>query len=205
MPTSNVVAITVLPILTAPVVAADQTICYNAIPAALTTTTLPTGGNASYTYQWQSSANGTSGWTDITGATLATYAPPALTATTYYQLIATATGAQSCGVMPTSNVVTITVNPLPTPLVTGTDPICGGNTETYSTLDSGNTFIWTVTGGTFTGQSTREITVTWNTTLVVTSGIVSVKETIGSTGCEAISSKTITVNPKPTTSVIWHN
>jgi len=206
MPTSNVVSITVLPQLTAPVIASSQTICYNTVPTGLTTPTLPTGGNGTYTYQWQSSADGTTGWTDISGATSSTYAPPALTATTYYHLIATATGAQTCGIMPTSNVVTITVNPLPTPLITGTDPICGGDAETYSTPSvAGVTYTWTVVGGTFTGQGTNQITVTWNTTLVVTSGSVSVEETIGSSGCKATDTKNIVVNPKPTTTTIYHD
>ena len=67
-------------------------------------------------------------------------------------------------------------------------------------------FNWTVVGGIInSGQGTREITVIWDTTLVVTSGTVSVRETIGTTGCDATSSKTIIVNPKPSTSTIYHN
>ena len=117
VPTSNVVTITVLPQMTAPVITAAQTICYNTAPELITMPTLPTGGNGTYTYQWQSSPDGTT-WTDISGATGTTYAPPALTATTSYQVIATATGAQTCGVVPTSNEVKITVEPQ-----LGTSPI----------------------------------------------------------------------------------
>ncbi|MDP2334875.1 MAG: hypothetical protein Q8N05_00195 [Bacteroidota bacterium] len=204
VPTSNVVTITLLSQAIAPAIASAQTICYGATPDPLTMPTLPTGGNGTYTYQWQSSPDGLT-WTNIGGATGSSYAPSALTATTSYQVITTATGVQTCGVVPTSNVVTITVNPLPTPAITGIDPICGGNIETYSTPDSGNSFFWTVSGGTITGQGAREITVTWNPTLVITSGTVSVEETIAATGCKAIDSKNIVVNPKPTTDTIWHD
>jgi hypothetical protein len=43
---------------------------------------------AGYTYQWQSSANGTT-WTDITGATSATYTATGQTAATSYRLLVT--------------------------------------------------------------------------------------------------------------------
>ena len=112
--TTNVVTITVLPILIAPVISLDQTICSNAIPSELTMPTVPTGGNNSFSYQWQSSTNSTSGWANIINATSTSYAPVALTSTTYYQLIVTATGTQVCGIFPASNVIGITVNPIPT-------------------------------------------------------------------------------------------
>ena len=54
---SNVLTITVNPQLIAGSVAASQTICYGATPAALTSTGLPTGGVGTYTYQWKSSLN----------------------------------------------------------------------------------------------------------------------------------------------------
>jgi hypothetical protein len=65
-----------------------QTICYNTIPSPLTQITAPTGGTGIYTFQWQSSADN-SAWTDISGATLSGYTPPALSATTYYRRIVT--------------------------------------------------------------------------------------------------------------------
>ena len=110
---TNTVVINVLPVLTAPVISENQTICSSITPVALTLTTLTTGGNGTYTYQWQNSADGTTGWTDIIGENLINYAPSALTSTIYYHVIATATGSQTCGIVPTSNVVAITVNPLP--------------------------------------------------------------------------------------------
>ncbi len=81
--------------LTGGAVAANQTICYNAIPAAFTSTTLPTGGTGTYTYQWQSSAD-SAAWSNIVGATAATYTPAtALTAKTYYKRVVT---SGTCGI-----------------------------------------------------------------------------------------------------------
>ena len=65
-------------------IASDQTICYNTAPDLLTSTA--SGGDGTYTYQWQDSPDGIS-WTDISGATSDTYQPPTLPNTTYYQLI----------------------------------------------------------------------------------------------------------------------
>ena len=113
---------TVLNYLTAPTIAASQTICYNTAPAQLIMLTLPTGGSGSFTYQWQNSPDGTT-WTDIVGATTITYSPPVLTATTYYQIVATDAVNQFCGSI-ASNVVTITVNPNVTPTFTQIGPLC---------------------------------------------------------------------------------
>jgi RHS repeat-associated protein len=44
-----------------------------------------TGGNGAYTYQWQSSTNGTT-WTDISGENTLSYMPVGLTANMYYRL-----------------------------------------------------------------------------------------------------------------------
>ena len=65
-----------------------------------------TGGTPSLSYQWQSSTNNAT-WTNISGATSSTYTTPALTATTYYRVIVSATG-NGCGSL-TSNTSTVTV------------------------------------------------------------------------------------------------
>ena len=70
--------------LTAGSIGTAQSICYNNVPAQLTQLTAPSGGDGTYTYQWQSSANNST-WTDISGATLSTYSPPALSASTYFR------------------------------------------------------------------------------------------------------------------------
>jgi len=61
-----------------------QTICYNSTPSSLTNSTSASGGSGSYSYQWQTSSNNST-WSNISGATSSTYAPGALTFSTYYR------------------------------------------------------------------------------------------------------------------------
>jgi hypothetical protein len=134
-------------------------------------------------------------------ATVVYPTPAAATAGTYY---IKATNASGCF---TIQPVVVTVNPLPTPVVTGPSPVCvsvAGNTSTYSTPNvAGHTYNWTVVGGTIaTGQGTNTITVTWTT---AGAGTVSVTETITASGCTGSNTLNVTVNPKPVTSPITHN
>jgi hypothetical protein len=125
-----------------------------------------------------------------------------LTATTYYRLQQT---SGSCGTV-TTNAVTITVNPLPVPTITGNTPVCATTTNVIYTTESGmSNYVWTISaGGTITaGQGTYQITVTWNTAGAQT---VSVNYANGN-NCTAATptNKEITVNPLPATSPIYHN
>jgi hypothetical protein len=101
---TNAVTITVYGDLTAGSASSSQSICYNTAPAQLTSVD-PIGGNTPYTYQWQTSTDNST-FSDISGATLSTYSPGALTQTTYYRL--KQTSSSSCGSVYTG-VVTITV------------------------------------------------------------------------------------------------
>lgn len=65
--------IKVYPRLVAGPVLADQEVCVRTLPPVLESQT--TGGDGVYTYQWQNSLNGVSGWANISGATNATYQP----------------------------------------------------------------------------------------------------------------------------------
>ncbi len=103
---SGDVTFTINGALTSGSVGGTQTICYNTAPTAFTNTVTPTGGTGSYTYQWQSSPDN-SNWTNISGATSATYAAGALTALTYFRRVET---SGSCGSV-NSNVITVTVQP----------------------------------------------------------------------------------------------
>ncbi|RBQ02641.1 PKD domain-containing protein [Pedobacter miscanthi] len=102
---SNSIQVTVLPGLTNNNISADQTICIGS-PAAPLTGTVPSGGSGAYTYQWQSSTNGTN-WTDVLAATGVSFTPATPTVTTYYRRSVTS-GACSNNL---SNQVKITVNP----------------------------------------------------------------------------------------------
>ncbi|GAA4502202.1 hypothetical protein GCM10023172_25230 [Hymenobacter ginsengisoli] len=130
---SPVVALTVLPALTAGTIAADQTICAGATPAPLTSATSPSGGTGSFTYQWESSPNNTT-WTAISGATSADYAPGPLTATTYFRR---QVSSGACATSP-SNVVMITVLPALVAGTIGTDQtVCPGSAPAPLTSTAG--------------------------------------------------------------------
>ncbi len=90
---SLISTITILPALipgtTAPI---SQTINYNNNASPLTLSGV-SGGNGTYTYQWQSySSNSFSSPITITGATSTTYTPTGLIATTYFRVAVTSSG-----------------------------------------------------------------------------------------------------------------
>ncbi len=84
---------------------ASQTINYNTIPAQLNTST-PSGGNSTFTYNWQISTDGGTTYTNTGAPSLTTYTPPALTATTMYKVIYSSGSSPSVS----SNAVVINVN-----------------------------------------------------------------------------------------------
>jgi len=106
--TSNTITMTVNPNLLVGSISASQSICAGSAPNPLIGVA-PSNGT-SPTYQWQSSLDN-SIFTNISGATMLNYQPGILSATTYYRQMQNATGT-CLGPLPT-NVVTITVNPLP--------------------------------------------------------------------------------------------
>ena len=67
-----------------------QTICYNGDPGIIVNSTVASGGDGNIAYKWQISTTGAgSGFSDIAGATLSSYDPPAnLTTTSWYQRLA---------------------------------------------------------------------------------------------------------------------
>ncbi|MCX6306916.1 MAG: hypothetical protein NT040_18270 [Bacteroidetes bacterium] len=93
---------------------------------------------------------------------------------------------------------TITVNPLPTPSISGPSPTCAGSSgNIYSTaFVPGNSYLWSVTGAaSFTGQGTSQITVTWG---LGATGIVNVTQYIIATGCsKSASGFLVTLLPLP--------
>ncbi|WP_146867377.1 Ig-like domain-containing protein, partial [Chitinophaga cymbidii] len=88
------------------VIEEDQLICSGDQPEEITAVGTPTGGNGSYTYQWQrSTTSATSGFMNIGSATGINYQPPALTQTTWYRRVVTSGACTS-----NSNAVEITVS-----------------------------------------------------------------------------------------------
>lgn len=115
------VTVTVNP-LTAPVVNSSSISCGSSV-------TLNASGNGTITWYQNSNLTGQIG----TGSQ---YTTPTLTTSTTYYLQATSGSCQS-----STSPVTITVNPLATPTVTGNSVICLGNSTTL-TASGGQNLVW---------------------------------------------------------------
>ncbi|MGA3014093.1 MAG: PKD domain-containing protein, partial [Bacteroidales bacterium] len=75
-----------------------------------------------------------------------------------YTIVPTANG---CTGLPIN--ATVTVNPLPVPVITGPTTVCFNTAHLYSTNVGMTNYNWSVTGGTITsGAGTNSITVIWN-------------------------------------------
>jgi large repetitive protein len=157
----------------------------------LTAAAITAGSTAGLTYSY---------WADAAGTV--PYTTPATAGAGTYYIRGTLAGG-CADIKP----VVVTAAPLPTPVITGPDPVCvsaSGSTETYLTPNAaGHTYNWVVNGGTIaSGQGTNQITVSWTT---MGAGSVSVTETVTAGGCQGTVVKNVTVNPKPVTSQITHN
>ncbi len=94
------------------VISADQALCGTSIPDLIASDVLASG-TGTITYQWQSSTTSSlTGFTNITSETGETLQPGTISATTYYRRDVTANSGSGI-LTSTSNVITVTVNPLP--------------------------------------------------------------------------------------------
>ncbi len=213
-------------------IAANQTLCNpGGDPALLTSVTPGTIGSATgltlvQSYKWQISANNTT-WDDIANTNLATYDPPAITATTYYRRITLSTnttnsGTYICQSAP-SNVITVAVLDIPTGgVISGPGRVCyggsavlnnglngGASTANYqwqSSATGGPGFNWVdIPGATDATHTTGPLTArTWFRRLAVnscgsgTTGDINVEVTTVNPGSLG-AAKTICYNTSPGT------
>ena len=109
-------------------------------------------------------------------------------------------GTNSCGTG-TSSTKLITVNPSPTPTITGSNMVClPASGVVYSTESGMSAYQWTISGGTITdGSTTNSITVTWNS---AGNNTISVNYS-NSGGCSASMAtvKNVTVGSRPTPTI----
>jgi gliding motility-associated-like protein len=130
---SNVITITVLPTLVAGTVGSDQTLCAGATPAPLGSTAGASGGTGTFTYQWEASPNNST-WTAVPGATGPTFAPGALTATTYFRRAVT---SGTCGPAYTPAVVLTVLPTLSAGTIAANQTICAGTAPAPLTSTGG--------------------------------------------------------------------
>jgi RHS repeat-associated protein len=129
--------VTVHPILNAGTPSGSQTICSGSTASVITSS--PSGGNGSYTYQWQSSMNNST-WSNIPTATGASFNPGTPMTTTYYHVLVT-----SCGQTLSSASAYVTVNPTPAaPTYSLSNAICGSGSTliTVPPVGSWNQVKW---------------------------------------------------------------
>ena len=123
--TSAAIRVTVNPQISGNSIAGTQTVCSGAAidPLGQAPRTSLAGGATPYSFQWERRVGTTGSWTEILGATAASYTPPVQTVTvattTFYRRIVRGGSCSS-----TSGGVSVTVNPLPAkPTITNLRPV----------------------------------------------------------------------------------
>jgi gliding motility-associated-like protein len=143
---SDTVSVKVLPKITNNTISADQAVCYNRAPAALTGPALSGGDASVLTWKWQQSIDAGTSWnTALNTSNTQNYTPPSLTVPTGYRRVIFSGLSDCC--KDTSNVVNITINPLPVSTITpATDTICEGVTKPFTLAITGSiSSPWNVT------------------------------------------------------------
>ncbi|MGE5520766.1 MAG: beta strand repeat-containing protein, partial [Candidatus Dadabacteria bacterium] len=151
----------------------------NVICSGTTTSFSATAGMTSYA------------WTGPSGFTASTQSTGNIsTAGTYTVTITDANGCQSTCTR------VLTVNPLPTCSITGTNVICSGTTTSFSATAGMTSYAWTGPGSfTASTQSTGNISTAGTYTVTITDA----------NGCQSTCSRTLTVNPLPSCSITGTN
>ncbi|TRZ73704.1 MAG: PKD domain-containing protein [Bacteroidetes bacterium] len=186
-PTQYAVTVKPLPV---PSISGAASVCINATNVAYTTQTGMTN------YLWTVSGGGTitgGGGTTDNSVFVTWNIIGAQTVSVNY------TGTNGCTAT-SATVYNVTVNPLPTPTISGPNDVCANSTGNIYTTQSGmSNYTWSISaGGTITTGGTltsNTATVTWNTP-----GAQSVTVNYSQTGCPAVLPTTfnVTVNPLPT-------
>ena len=105
---SNEVMIYVYPPIEAGVIGNSQMVCRNQTPEKISLLTNCHYTDGTVSYQWQSATSFSGTYSNITGATGATYQPAASTITMYYRLRVSST---TCNFQAFTNVAAVSINP----------------------------------------------------------------------------------------------
>jgi hypothetical protein len=155
-PVSNVLTITVTLDPLVSIAANNTNVC---VGGSVIITATPTGGSGVFSYQWQSGTSTTGPWTDITSATTNVYNAPTTTAGTVYYRVNLTDNFSGCD-DPSSNVVSIVVNTVPTVSINTLPPVCVNGPALFTaTVTNGSgvfSYQWqssTAVGGPFSNIS----------------------------------------------------
>ncbi|WP_242921682.1 T9SS type A sorting domain-containing protein [Pontibacter liquoris] len=171
---SNRVKITVSASITNNTVSADQTVCSGTAPATLAGAA-PAGGDGTYTYQWESSTDGTN-FSLVQGASTKDFTPATQTATAWYRRkVLSGMCAESI-----SNTISIRVGTPATPVVEKAGTACAGTVITLRILQpvAGLTYQWYRNLGALPIAEGATVT----TTVLATDSLYSVRA-VGAGGC----------------------
>jgi hypothetical protein len=162
-------------------IAADQTICSGIVPAAFTSIADPSGHTGTLEYKWQlSTTSSSSGFNDIASSNSETFTPGTLTATTWYTRLAGVSCMADWTGATASNVIQITVNPVPTIAAAGSDQtVCASSATLAGNTATAGTGTWTKTSGTATISDPSGPT----SGLTGISGTAVLRWTIATAGC----------------------
>jgi len=189
-------------------ISGPSSVCRNT-PVTMTSTL--SDGTGSIAYLWQSSPDGSTGWTDIAGATNSTFSPPTSTSGIYYyQLHVNASGAGCNDAYSTP--LTITISPIPTASAGGSKNICSNSSYTLLSVEassSGGSVQWTYNGAGSITAGGPTLTPTYTAAPGDAGKAVTLILTVTSDNAcfpqTAIATYTINVYPTPTPTPIYHN
>jgi hypothetical protein len=167
---------------------------------SVTFTATPVNGGSLPVYTWYNGAS------VISGETLSTYTSGALTNGDVISVKMMSNATCISGNPATSNAVTMVVNALPVPTITGDSSPCAETSGVIYTTESGMTnYSWSISAGgsIASGESTNTINVIWNDPGTQT---VSVNYSNGSS-CTAVTAtvQNVNVNPLPNPAPITTN
>ncbi len=167
-------------------VVTNQTVCTPST-VDLTSSAVTTGSASGLTFTYFTDAACSSSLSTPTAVS---------TSGTYY---IKATNTAGCSM---SSPVVVTINTSPSPSISGSASVCANSTASnYSvTNNTGNTYTWSVTGGTITsGAGSNSILITWG---AAGAGVVSVTETVTATGCSVTATKNVVINSNPSPVIV---